>query len=94
MSKIDLKQVSLLAQIPLSEKEIKTLEPQLENILGFVQQVKNIPSTEKQNGQTASSVSDLRADEASSERTITTEEALCNSSGHDGSSFTVKGVFE
>ncbi len=94
MAKIDLKQISLLAQIPLSDKEIKTLEPQLQSILEFVEKVKNIPAGEYDSNKTISSLSDLRADEANSERTLTAEEALANSCNHNGSSFVVKGVFE
>jgi len=94
MPKIDLKQISLLAQIPLSDKEIKTLEPQLQSILEFVEKVKKIPVGQYDSNKAGSLLSDLRSDEANSERTLTAEEALANSSDHDGSAFVVKGVFE
>lgn len=93
--KIDLVKISNLAQIPLKDKEIKTLQPQLERILDFVKQVSDIPTGSKiTKNLTTLNLSDLREDQANSERTLSSQEALSNASNHDGSSFVVKGIFE
>ncbi len=92
--KIDLKKISTLAQIPLTDKEIKTLQPQLESILSFVEQVSNIPDQKAEKNSHIDQISQLRPDEANSERSLTAEDALKNTSTHDGSSFVVKGIFE
>ena len=94
MSKINLRQISVLAQIPLTDSEIKTLEPQLANILNFVEQVAKSPKAAQAKNMRATKISELRADEANSERSLSAKDALSNSSSHDGSQFVVKGVFE
>jgi len=92
--KIDLKKISTLAQIPLTDKEIKTIQPQLESILGFVEQVSNVPDQKLIKNSHIDKLSELRPDEANSERSLTAKEALKNTGTHDGSSFVVKGIFE
>ncbi len=94
MSKINLKQISVLAQIPLTDSEIKTLEPQLAEILNFVEQVAKSPKAAKTKNISEVKISELRVDEANSERSLSVKDALSNSSSHDGSQFVVKGVFE
>ena len=94
MPKINLKQIATLAQIPLTEKEIKTLEPQLINILNFVEQVSKAPAVSQVKNTRVTIIAELRKDEANSERSLSAKDALSNSSSHDGSQFVVKGVFE
>lgn len=97
--KIDLTNISKLAQIKLTDREIDTISSQLESILEFVKQVENIPSSAgndhgKFSAKKSISVSDMRDDSVSSERSLTPQEALSNSAKSDGTYFVVKGVFE
>ncbi len=92
--KIDLKKTSQLAQLPLTESEITTLEPQLESILGFVSLISKIPASVKTDPAYARQLEDARIDTASSERNLSINDVTKNTAAHDGSSFVVKGVFE
>lgn len=95
MSKIDLVKLSQLAQIPLKDKEMQTLTPQLERVLDFVKQVSDVPTISKTSKSSSSlSLDNLREDKANSERSLSAQEALSNAASHDGSSFVVKGIFE
>jgi aspartyl-tRNA(Asn)/glutamyl-tRNA(Gln) amidotransferase subunit C len=45
LSKEEVKKVAALARLELSEEEVETLTPQLSNILGFIDQLKEVDTT-------------------------------------------------
>jgi len=64
LSKDEVKKVAALARLDLSEEEIDVLTPQLSNILGFIDQLKEVDTTDTEPTAQVTGLSDVwRADE-------------------------------
>lgn len=90
--KINVKHVAKLANLPLTDKEIKQFEPQLDETLTYIEQLnevdtKNIEPTSQVTG--LENV--LREDEV--KPSLSQEEALSNTKAQYNGYFQVKGIF-
>lgn len=92
--KINVPHVAKLANLVLSEKEIKTFEKQLQNVLDYVEKLNEV-KTEKVEG--TSQVTNLenvfREDEVELNNCLSQDEALSNTKSKHNGFFKVKGVF-
>jgi len=91
--KLNLSRIAKLASLPLSDKDAKELEPQLEETLTYVESLnevdtKNVEPTSQVTG--AENV--LRDDEA--KESLSQKQALSNTEATQRGFFKVKGVFE
>lgn len=91
--KIDVKHVAKLANLAISDSQIKKFEKQLSSILDHINKLQKV-NTEKV--AEASQITGLenvtREDIANSERTLTQDEALSNTKSSQNGLFKVKGV--
>lgn len=92
--RIDVKHVAKLANLTVSDPEIKKFEKQLEETLDYVQGLNEIKT---KNVEPTSQVTGLEnithEDTADSTRTLSQEEALSNTKSQENGFFKVKGVF-
>jgi aspartyl-tRNA(Asn)/glutamyl-tRNA(Gln) amidotransferase subunit C len=96
LNKDEVKKVAALARLDLSEEEVETLTPQLSNILGFIDQLKEVDTTDVQPTAQVTGLSDVwRADEYEDWDKAETAAALAQSpAGLEGNQIKVKKVLE
>jgi aspartyl-tRNA(Asn)/glutamyl-tRNA(Gln) amidotransferase subunit C len=96
LSKDDVKKVAALARLELSEEEIDVLTPQLSNILGFIDQLKEVDTTNTEPTAQVTGLSDVfRADEYENWDKAEVAAALAQSpAGLEGNQIKVKKVLE
>ena len=96
LTKDDVKKVAALARLELSEEEIDVLTPQLSNILGFIDQLKEVDTTDVLPTAQVTGLSDVwRADEYEDWDKSEVAAALAQSpAGLQGNQIRVKKVLE
>lgn len=93
--KIDVRHVAKLANLAIPDSQIKKFEKQLSSILDHINKLQKA-NTEKvpETSQITGLENITREDIADSNRTLTQEEALSNSSSTQNGLFKVKGVIK
>jgi aspartyl-tRNA(Asn)/glutamyl-tRNA(Gln) amidotransferase subunit C len=96
LSKEEVKKVAALARLELSEEEVETLTPQLSNILGFIDQLKEVDTLNTEPTAQVTGLSDVwRADEYEDWDKAEVAEALAQApDGLLGNQIKVKKVLE
>jgi aspartyl-tRNA(Asn)/glutamyl-tRNA(Gln) amidotransferase subunit C len=96
LNKDEVKKVAALARLELSEEEVETLTPQLSNILGFIDKLKEVDTTDVQPTAQVTGLSDVwRADEAEDWNKSEREAALAQApAGLEGNQIKVKKVLD
>jgi aspartyl-tRNA(Asn)/glutamyl-tRNA(Gln) amidotransferase subunit C len=96
LTKQEVIKVAALARLDLSEEEIDVLTPQLSNILGFIDQLKEVDTTDVLPTAQVTGLSDVwRADEAEDWNKSEIAAALAQSpAGLEGNQIKVKKVLE
>lgn len=91
LSDDDVRKLALLARLELTDDEITTLGPQLESILGFVEKLSELDTTDVEPMTTALDVDNRwRTDEVTAG--LSHEDALKNAPASDGEFFLVPPV--
>ena len=91
LSPDDVRKLGMLARLELSEEEVQTLGPQLESILGFIEKLSELDTSEVQPMTTALDVNNRwRADEVA--ESLPREHALKNAPNSDDEFFLVPPV--
>jgi len=91
LSDDDIRKLALLARLEFSDQEVRTLGPQIESILGFVQQLSSLDTTGVEPMTTALDVDNRwRADEAVVG--LSNEQAIQNAPSADDACFLVPAV--
>jgi aspartyl-tRNA(Asn)/glutamyl-tRNA(Gln) amidotransferase subunit C len=91
MTDDEIRALAHLARLELSPDEVKTIGPQLQTILGFVEQLSKLNTEDVEPMTTALDVVN-RWQGDSNVRCLDREEALQNSPSHDGEYFLVPAV--
>ena len=91
LSDDDVRKLALLARLELTDEEVTTLGPQLESILGFVEKLSELDTTDVEPMTTALDV-DNRWREDSVAVSLDRGEALKNAPSSDGEFFLVPPV--
>jgi len=96
LTKEEVKKVATLARLELSEEEIEVLTPQLANILGFIDQLKEVDTTDVLPTAQVTGLSDVwRADEYEDWDKSEVAAALAQSpAGLEGNQIKVKKVLD
>lgn len=96
LTKDEVKKVAALARLELSEEEVETLTPQLSNILGFIDQLKEVDTINVEPTAQVTGLSDVwRADEYENWDKAEIAAALAQApAGLDGNQIKVKKVLE
>ncbi|MDD4902593.1 MAG: Asp-tRNA(Asn)/Glu-tRNA(Gln) amidotransferase subunit GatC [Patescibacteria group bacterium] len=96
LSKDEVKKVAALARLELTEEEIDVLTPQLGNILGYIDQLKEVDTTNTEPTAQVTGLSDVfRADEYEDWDKSEVAAALAQSpAGLEGNQIKVKKVLE
>ena len=96
LSKEEVKKVAALARLELSEEEIDVLTPQLSNILNFIDQLKEVDTTNTEPTAQVTGLSDVwREDEYEDWNKAEVAAALAQSpAGIEGKQIKVKKVLE
>ena len=90
--KIDVPHVAKLANLKLSETQIKTLEKQLQSILDYIDKLKEVNTSKVEETSQVTGLENVtRNDEA--KPSLSQEEALSNSKSTHNGLFKVKGIF-
>jgi aspartyl-tRNA(Asn)/glutamyl-tRNA(Gln) amidotransferase subunit C len=91
--KINVKHVARLANLPLTDEEIKQFEPQLEETLKYIEQLDEVDT---KNIKPTSQVTGLEnvLDEDNATPSLTQQDALANAKSKHNGFFKVKGIFE
>lgn len=90
--KIDVPHVAKLANLKISETQIKTFEKQLEKILDYIDKLKEANTSKvEETSQVTGLESVTRNDETSP--SLSQEEALSNTKSQHNGLFKVKGIF-
>jgi aspartyl-tRNA(Asn)/glutamyl-tRNA(Gln) amidotransferase subunit C len=87
----DVRSLAMLARLELSPEEVATIGPQLENILGFVEQLSELPTDEIDPMTTALDVVNRWSDDSPT-GSLSRDKALQNSPLHDDEFFLVPPV--
>lgn len=96
LTKDEVKKVAALARLELSEEEVEVLTPQLSNILGFIDQLKEVDTMDVEPTAQVTGLSDVwRADECEDWDKAEIAAALAQApAGLEGSQIKVKKVLE
>jgi aspartyl-tRNA(Asn)/glutamyl-tRNA(Gln) amidotransferase subunit C len=91
MTEDEIRVLAHLARLELSPNEVRTIGPQLQNILGFIEQLSRL-NTDDVEPMTAALdvVNRWQSDEVV--KSLSRDEALCNSPAEDGEYFLVPAV--
>ena len=87
----EVRRLALLARLELSDKEVSTVRPQLESILGFVERLSELETDDVEPMTTALDVDNRWRDDVLVPG-LTNDQALENSPSHDGECFLVPPV--
>lgn len=91
----DIKHLAQLANLDLSDKELKSLSPQFSSILDLVSKIKKLNTTNiAETSQVTGQENVFREDEVDSERILTQEEALSNAKNKHNGYFVVDAIFD
>lgn len=94
VTKNDVKHVADLSNLVLTDEEIAKFTPQLDKIIGFVAKLSEVDTSNiEPTSQTTGLTNVLREDIVKSENSLTQEEALSNTDGHNGF-FKVKAILK
>lgn len=91
LSRDDVRKLALLARLELTDEEVTTLGPQLESILGFVEKLSELDTSDVEPMTTALEV-DNRWRDDSVAASLPREQALANAPSSDGEVFLVPPV--
>ena len=90
-----IRHIAQLANLELSDKEIKSLSPQFSSILDLVSKIKKLDTTNvSETSQVTGQENVFREDEVDSQRILTREEALSNAKNKHNGYFVVDAIFE
>ncbi len=94
VTKKDVKHIADLSNLVLTDEEIAKFTPQLDKIIGFVAKLSEVDTSNiEPTSQTTGLTNVLREDVVKSENSLTQEEALSNTDGHNGF-FKVKAILK
>ncbi len=94
VTKKDVKHIADLSNLVLSDEEIAKFTPQLDKIIEFVSTLNEVDTKDVEpTSQTTGLTNVLREDVVKSENSLTQEEALSNTDGHNGF-FKVKAILK
>ena len=91
LSHEDVRKLAMLARLDLSEEEVATMGPQLESILGFVEKLSELDTSDVEPMTTALDVHNRWREDSLAE-SLTRDQALQNAPATDGESFLVPPV--
>ena len=91
LTQADVKKVSMLARLDLSDQELKTMTAQLAKIVGFVEQLAELDTEAVEPMAGALGVANVFRDDVV-RSSVAREEMLANSPHHDGEFFLVPPV--
>ena len=91
--KIDIKHVAKLANLPLSDKEIEKLGPQLEETLDYIEQLNEIDTTGVEPTAHVTGLENVTRNDSISE-SFSQEDAISNSKNKRNGLFVVPGIFD
>lgn len=93
LTKKDVEQVARLAKLPLSDKEIETYLRELDQVLNHIEELNEIDSESSEpTSQTTGLTNVYRADELSSQPSLSSEEALSGTEKTHNGYFKVKAI--
>lgn len=94
VTKKDVKHIADLSNLVLTDEEIAKFTPQLDKIIEFVSTLNEVDTKDiEPTSQTTGLTNVLREDVVKSENSLTQEEALSNTDGHNGF-FKVKAILK
>ena len=94
VTKNDVKHVADLSNLVLTDEEIAKFTPQLDKIIEFVSTLNEVDTSNVEpTSQTTGLTNVLREDVVKSENSLTQDEALSNTDGHNGF-FKVKAILK
>ena len=87
--------IAQLANLDLSDEELKSMSPQFSSILNLVSKIKKLDTTNvSETSQVTGQENVFREDEVDSKRILTQEEALSNAKNKHNGYFVVDAIFE
>ncbi|OGG21641.1 hypothetical protein A3D03_04565 [Candidatus Gottesmanbacteria bacterium RIFCSPHIGHO2_02_FULL_40_13] len=90
-----IKHIAQLANLDLSDEELKSMSPQFSSILNLVSKIKKLDTTNvSETSQVTGQENVFREDEVDSKRILTQEEALSNAKNKHNGYFVVDAIFE
>lgn len=92
--KIDVKKVTKLANLQLTPDEEEKYSEQLSKILGYIDQLNEVDTTNVEPTYNVSGLSNVMRKDEVGECTITQEDAISNAPKKKDGFFVTKGVFE
>jgi aspartyl-tRNA(Asn)/glutamyl-tRNA(Gln) amidotransferase subunit C len=90
--KINVSHVAKLANLPLSEKEIKQFDAQLEETLNYIEHLNEVDTTNVAPTSQVTGLENVVAEDIAIE-SLPQEHALANAKNHHNGLFKVKGIF-
>jgi len=90
--KLNVHKIAKLANLPLTEKEIKQFEPQLEETLKYIEQLEEVDTKNITPTSNVTGLENITADDIA-RPSLTQKEALANAKDTQNGSFKVKGIF-
>lgn len=91
----EINHIAQLANLELSEKELKLLAPQFSSVLDLVSKIKELDTTNiAETSQVTGQENVFREDTVDSKRILTQEEALSNAKNKHNGYFVVDAIFE
>lgn len=89
------KHLAKLANLPLSEKQMKNLPRELTSVLDYVSKIQKLNTAKtKETAQVTQQENVFREDEIEKERMLTQDEVLANAPDKHNGYFKVKAIFE
>ena len=93
--KINVPHVARLANLVLTEKEIRTFEKQLQNVLDYIDKLNEVKTERiEETSQVTNLENVFREDKAELNNCLSQKEALSNTKSKKNGFFKVKGIFK
>ena len=90
--KIDISHIAKLANLPLSDEEMKTFEAQLAETLNYIEQLNEVDTKNVAPTSQVTGLENVLAEDVAQE-SLTQEQALANAKTKHNGLFKVKGIF-
>jgi len=90
--KLDVHKIAKLANLPLTDAEIKHFEPQLEETLKYIAQLEEVDTKNIEPTSNVTGLENITADDIA-RPSLSQKDALANTKDTQDGSFRVKGIF-
>jgi len=91
--KLDVHKIAKLANLPLTDAEIKRFEPQLEETLTYIAQLEEVDTKNVEPTSNVTGLENVTAEDIA-QPSLSQKDALANTKDTQNGSFKVKGIFQ